>query len=261
MNRRLLCCVLSLSVGCVLMMGCQISPSGRDRLLLHSPQQLSAVGQRQFEALKQQAIQQDRLDRNPTHQRRVACVVDALNRTLPGGQRWRFMILRDSSANAFAMPGGYLGVHSGLLDVATTADQLATVMAHEMAHVLAQHSNEQASMETLVQGGLMAASILGGLSPQNVQHLGMGAQYGLLRPYSRRHEQEADRMGLMIMAKADFDPAAAVTLWRKMQPSRMPVYLSTHPSNQQRIADLKRLQWVVQPVFRQAREQGYRPNC
>ncbi len=123
--------------------------------------------------------------------------------------------------NAFAQPGGKLGVLAGMLPVARTPDQLAAVIAHEIAHVLADHSNERLTQELAVQGGLMLVDLFAE-EPASLRHevlrhaLGIGAAYGLLLPYSRNQEREADHIGRDLMARAGFDPRASVMLWRNM---------------------------------------------
>ena len=178
-------------------------------------------------------------------------------------------LFQDGTPNAFALPGGKIGVNAGMLRVARGQDQLAAVVAHEIAHVTAHHGNERMTQELAVQGGLMLADLLAE-NPGSREHellrgaLGLGAQYGLLLPYSRTHEREADLLGLDLMARAGFDPRESLTLWRNMaqvgggQPLE---FLSTHPSHETRLQELAEAMDGAMATYREARSQGRRPEC
>jgi predicted Zn-dependent protease len=177
-------------------------------------------------------------------------------------------VFEDDTANAFALPGGKIGVHTGLLEVAKTQDQLAAVLGHEVSHVLAGHSNERVSAEFAAQAGMAALQAVADAS--NPMHgralalLGTGAQVGILLPYSRAHESEADLMGLDLMARAGFDPRQSIALWRNMASAgggQPPEFLSTHPSHQTRIRDLEARIPQALPLQEQARARGRRPAC
>ena len=162
---------------------------------------------------------------------------------------WEFNLVADDSVNAFAMPGGKVVVFQGILEVAKDDAGLATVMGHEVAHAIARHGNERMSQGLISQMGGIALALALSDKPQQTQALfmsayGMGSQVGVLLPYSRLQESEADEMGLIFMALAGYDPRAAVDFWQRME--RMadkgqapPEFLSTHPSHDTRIADLK----------------------
>ncbi|BBI50452.1 hypothetical protein HORIV_28730 [Vreelandella olivaria] len=137
-------------------------------------------------------------------------------------ERWEVVVFEDASPNAFALPGGRIGVHSGLLRVAETPAQLAAVIGHEVGHVLANHGNERLTQQLGIKAVLLVVGLLGEEefgNQQLMQALGIGAQLGISLPFSRTHEEEADLMGLEIMARAGFDPQGSVALWRNMAAS------------------------------------------
>jgi len=163
--------------------------------------------------------------------------------------RWEFVVFQDDrQANAFCLPGGKVGVFTGIFKYTQDDAGLATVMAHEAAHALARHTGERMSQSMLTSmGGLGLALGLGGTNPYMaqaaMQGYGLGTQVGVLLPYSRTQEYEADRIGLILMAKAGYDPAAALAFWERMkqhQQGRMrpPEFLSTHPSSEDRLRAL-----------------------
>ena len=162
---------------------------------------------------------------------------------------WEFNLVADESVNAFAMPGGKVVVFQGILPVAKDDAGLATVMGHEVAHAIARHGNERMSQGLLSQMGGAALALALSNKPQQTQALfmsayGMGTQVGVLLPYSRLQESEADELGLIFMALAGYDPRAAVAFWQRMESKAgkgqsPPEFLSTHPSHETRIEDLK----------------------
>ena len=174
--------------------------------------------------------------------RRIAAAVDK-----PGYQ-WEFIVIEDKSANAFALPGGKVAFHTGIMPVARDEAGIATVMGHEVAHVLARHGAERLSQSRMLSIGQAALTVaLIGQSPVAteavMQAYGLGAQVGVLLPYSRKHEAEADKIGLILMAKAGYDPRQSVEFWKRMSEKskgpRSPELLSTHPNDQSRIEELE----------------------
>ncbi|GAA0639515.1 M48 family metallopeptidase [Halomonas beimenensis] len=250
----------------VALAACTTSPTGRSRLTLLSEAQLDQMGAQAFAQ-----YQRDTPTVGGAPYRYVQCVTDAIVATLPPEARdggWQVRVFDDDSANAFALPGGYVGVNLGLLEIAENQDQLAAVIGHEIAHVLARHANERASTQTATQLGLSVLSSAAGLEgpggEQVMAALGMGAKYGILLPFSRRHESEADVLGLRLMAGAGFDPRASVALWQNMGRAggaRPPEWMSTHPSHGQRIAGLEAEIPGVLPLYEQARRAGRPPRC
>ncbi|WP_300811802.1 M48 family metallopeptidase [uncultured Bacteroides sp.] len=161
---------------------------------------------------------------------------------------WEFNLVKDDQVNAFCMPGGKIVVYEGLMKLVQTDDELAVVIGHEVAHAVAKHSNERISQQILAQYG---AQILNqSLSQKSAaiqtvanQVYGIGAQYGVMLPFSRTHETEADYMGLVFMAMAGYNPDVAVGFWQKMSAggsSSVPEFMSTHPSDSRRIADIQK---------------------
>lgn len=161
---------------------------------------------------------------------------------------WEFNLVKDKQVNAFCMPGGKIVVYEGLLKLCSSDDELAVVVGHEVAHAVAKHSNERISQQLLTQYG---AQILGqALSEKsaNIQKIGntvygLGAQYGVTLPFSRKHESEADYMGLIFMTIAGYNPSTAITFWQKMSANggaSVPEFMSTHPSDATRINDIKK---------------------
>ncbi|MEW6266722.1 MAG: M48 family metallopeptidase [Thermodesulfobacteriota bacterium] len=162
---------------------------------------------------------------------------------------WEFNLIQDDKTiNAWCMPGGKIAFYTGILPVCQDENGVAVVMGHEVAHALAKHGNERMSQALLVQLGGMALAVALSEKPAATQQIfmaayGAGATVGLLLPYSRAHEYEADRIGLTLMAKAGYDPHAAVGLWERMRDlskgKQAPAFLSTHPAPQDRIDGIK----------------------
>ncbi|XKH60717.1 M48 family metallopeptidase [Halomonas sediminis] len=257
---------LAIGALCAVLAACTTSPTGRSQLLLLSDQQLNEMGREAFIQ-----YQQDLPTAGGARQRYVQCIADAVVAELPPQEReqgWEIQVFESEQPNAFALPGGYMGVNTGMFDIAENQDQLASVIAHEIAHVLANHANERASTQSATQLGLSVISSASGLQGPGGQQLmgvlGMGAQYGIILPFSRRHESEADTIGLHLMAQAGFDPRASVTLWQNMQAASdgsPPAWLSTHPSQGQRIDGLQADMDRALEMYDQARNSGRTPNC
>ncbi|MGY5847549.1 M48 family metallopeptidase [Salegentibacter sp. HM20] len=163
--------------------------------------------------------------------------------------RWEYNLVRDDAVNAFAMPGGKIVFFTGILPVAENEDGIATVMAHEIAHALADHGAQRLSAAQLQQLGAVAGSVaVSGRSQQTqqifAQAYGLGTTVGVMLPFSRKHESEADRIGLTLMAIAGYNPDEAARLWQRMAAQSSgqapPEFLSTHPANQTRINNLQK---------------------
>ena len=162
--------------------------------------------------------------------------------------QWEFNLLRDDkTVNAWCLPGGKVGVYTGILPYTQDETGLAVVMGHEVAHALAEHGNERMSQGLLAELGGLALSVALSSQPQQTQELygkvfGVGANVGFLLPYSRLQETEADEIGLLLMARAGYDPQAAIPFWQRMNQQsgpRPPEFLSTHPAPVSRIADIQ----------------------
>jgi len=224
---------------------------------------MEAMGIQAFQNLKQKTPREASSSAN---NRYVSCIANAILQVSP--KQWEIVVFRDDSANAFALPGGKIGVHTGLIKIAKNQHQLAAVIGHEIAHVLARHSNERASQHFLLQTGLVLAQALSNPRSKKAKMwmavLGVGAQLGILLPYSRLHESEADEMGLYLMAKAGFDPRESIKLWQNMgraNGKQGPELLSTHPSHNTRITRLRRSMGRAMAFYRQATAKGKNPNC
>lgn len=160
---------------------------------------------------------------------------------------WEFNLVTDPTPNAWCMPGGKVVVNSGILPITLTDDGLACVMGHEIAHAVARHGNERLSQQLLVTFGAIGLEVALKEKPAQTQELfklayGLGSSLGTLA-YSRNHESEADRLGIIFMSMAGYDPAKAVEFWKRMeslQQTNIPEFLSTHPSNSTRISDLQK---------------------
>ena len=246
-----------------LLSACITSPTGRSQFAFMPADQINQMGLQAFDNLKKQK----QVSSNAHYNQVASCIAGAITRETGGN--WEVVVFEDPSPNAFALPGNKIGVHTGMLALVSNQDQLAAVIGHEIGHVLAQHSNERVSQEMAVSSGM---SIIQAVSaPQTALGqtalglLGVGAQYGILMPYSRVHESEADMIGVDLMARAGFDPRQSIGLWQKMERAsqgRNPIeFMSTHPSHATRIQDLERHMPQAMGLFQQAQSMGKQPRC
>ena len=179
------------------------------------------------------------------------------------GFQWEVVLFdKPKTQNAYCMPGGKIGIYTGILPVCKTEAALAAVMGHEISHALLNHGEERVTQQLGTAAVLLGANQV--MKNKDVKSskrdkimiaLGLGAQFGIVLPYSRDHEHEADRMGLNILALAGYDPSEAPNLWRRMQAgggSKLPEFFSTHPSNSNRIKRLEQLQAEAKPLYDQA---------
>jgi predicted Zn-dependent protease len=248
------------ALAAVLLLGCSTVPlTGRQQLKLVSEPQLLQMSVQQYRKVLQDAELSD--DRQKTAMvrrvgRRIAGATEEFLRQNGLGHEiqyyeWEFNLIEDDEMiNAWAMPGGKIAVYTGLLDVTRDETGLAVVMGHEVAHAVADHGAERMSQGLLVQLGGVALSVAVRDQPAAARQLflsayGVGAAVGVMLPYSRRHEYEADRIGLTLMARGGYDPHAAVGLWQRMKEAskdkpKPPTFLSTHPAPQDRIERIRR---------------------
>ncbi|GAB2628567.1 M48 family metallopeptidase [Novilysobacter erysipheiresistens] len=246
------------------------SPTGRtQRVGAVSQQQLDQMGAQAFAEYKAKLPQ----SRNAGQTAYVRCVVNTITRELPAGAhtQWEVALFTNESPNAFALPGGKVGVYTGIFDVARNQDQLAAVIAHEIGHVIAHHHDERVTRQLGAQAGLgiigaLVGSQYGANAAQATQQLGGAAvQAAFLLPNNRAQEGEADVVGQRLMARAGFDPRQAVNLWQNMiaasSGSRAPEWLSTHPDPQSRINELRARAGDLMPTYQQARAAGRTPDC
>ncbi len=244
LSRRQL--VSGLAAGTVVALsGCVENPElGRRQLLLVSDDQLSqlAVG------AWQQMRQQERVSRDPALNRRLATIGDRIvNASGLTNYNWEYTVFENDQVNAFVMPGGKVGFYTGILDIMANDSQVATVMGHEVGHVAGRHAAERYSQSAVANLGVQAVSA--GLQAGDVSYareiagvLGAGVTFGIILPYSRQHEFEADRLGVRYMDAARYDPREALTFWQGMsarhQSNRL-AFMSTHPSDENRIAAMQ----------------------
>lgn len=173
------------------------------------------------------------------------------------GFEWEFNVIRSDQANAFALPGGKVAFYTGILPVAKNVDGIAVIMGHEIAHAIARHGAERMAQQQLLQWGQLAVGMASGDLDRGTQQMimgafGLGAQYGALLPFSRKHESEADYIGLLYMARACFDPREAPKLWQRMAEAsskggKNPAeFMSTHPSPETRIRQFE--EWMPEAL-------------
>lgn len=220
--------------------GCATGPT------FFSEDYLASMAATQFEQIKQEMPISDDPEGTALVNRVSSRIARAIGPEMPEAE-WEFVLFEDPSANAFAMPGGKIAVFTGLLDLVDTEDELAAVIGHEIAHVQLRHANQRMSAELLRGiGGIVAAAGTKDMEDDDraliLAAYGLGTQVGVMLPYSRSHETQADRLGLLIAARAGYDPRAALGFWEKMASAnqqRMPEFLSTHPSYNTRVETLR----------------------
>ena len=231
-----------------------VSGTSRSQLNILSPTEERQLGDEAYqEALSEKGVKTvtsgpdyDRVQRVAT---RIEDASERLHRNAVKDFEWQWTVIDEpATVNAWALPGGKSAVYTGLLKMAQTDDELAVVMGHEASHAIARHAGERISSNAIVQGAMQGTAVaLGDMSPVAQQAtmaaLGLGSNVGVLLPWSRMQESEADNLGLMIAADAGYDPRSAITLWRRMsEKSGAPSeFLSTHPSDDTRIARLNKL--------------------
>lgn len=240
----------------MLLLSCTTAPyTGRSQLIMISAGDEARMGLEAYqEVLKTEKLSKD-AKINAMVQRVGERIARAADR--PDFQ-WEFKVIDSDQANAFCLPGGKVAVYTGLLPITQSEAGLAAVIGHEVAHVLARHGAERLSQNMVTQGLMLGANIA--LTQQNNKNqgaimsaLGIGAQVGVLLPFSRAHESEADKVGLILMAKAGYDPKAAVGVWQRMKlkgGAKPPEFLSTHPADDTRIQQIEKWLPEVSAYYR-----------
>ncbi len=245
----------------LLFIGCTKAPiTGRSQFIMVSPQQEMALGLKSA----QQVLKTEKISTNPQQNAMVKRVGQRIaqiaSTEYPTAKNfaWEFFVIdKDNEPNAFCLPGGKVFVYSGIFKYIANDDELAAVMGHEIGHALARHGAERMSRGELAQvtGQVLGAVMQGRANPENtaavMQAFGIGTQLGVMLPHSRIQEYEADHIGLVLMAKAGYNPQAALTFWKKFSQSgeTPPEYLSTHPAPQHRIEQIKALLPKVMPIY------------
>ena len=252
----------AIPLGALLMKGCQTGPFGRQQIVALNPQQEEQLGLQAFE----EVLAQERVvDRGPL----VDVIKDIANRLTNAARNegflqqtqmpeqpmeWAVRVVESDQQNAFCLPGGKIVVYTGILPIAETDTGLAVVMGHEIAHALAHHGAERKAHSQMANIGVMAAGgALGDMDPaqrnQFLQMINTGAKFTVMK-YGREHESEADRMGLLLMAAAGYDPEESVHFWERMKQytggQSPPEFLSTHPSHETRVRDLQA--WIPEAM-------------
>lgn len=262
---------LLLALLAALATGCTTVPeTGRRQLMLVSASEEAGMGLEAFAQIKKtEKLSQD-VETNARIQRIGRRIAQSVGRELPNAQ-WEFVVFESDQLNAFALPGGKVGVYTGLIKLAESDDQLATVIGHEIAHVSSRHGAERTSQNLAVAGVGLLAGI--GMEAKDVDPAkrnailaayGIGSTVGLMLPYSRLHETEADSIGLRFAAGAGYDPRAAAEFWRRMAAAnkggaRPPEFLSTHPAEATRIKNLEEIAPRFLPLYESARARLEQP--
>lgn len=233
-----------------------VSFTGRKQILLFSDSEISALSDQSYaEFMTTAAVSSDTsatLMLNEVGQKMVTALESYMKshemESALSGLTWEFQLVNSSEVNAFCMPSGKIVFYEGIMKYADTPDYIAVVMGHEMAHAIAKHGNERMSQQSVMDAlGSVASEVIGAKKGETAQNLfnigfGLGSQVGVLLPYSRKHEYEADKIGMYIMQLAGYDINAAPAFWEKMtegNTSGQNDFFSTHPSDSKRIAALK----------------------
>lgn len=264
--------ILLLPAIAMLARGCQEGPFGRHQLVAITPQEESQLGSQAFRQVLQENYGKVVRDDDPVAMRVREIgkhLIEAANspkflkltHLQPQEFQWEFKVVHDNQLNAFCLPGGKVVVYTGILPVCHNDAGLATVMGHEIGHALAHHGAERMAQQQFVKLGQAAvASSFGDMDPASQQRLmsiiAAGANMGILLPFSRKHESEADKIGLYMMAIAGYDPHEAAEFWKRMQTAaeqggsqRPPEFMSTHPGSERRAADLRLWSKDVMPHY------------
>ncbi len=266
---RYFCAPIATACLVLVLASCATSPEGRSQLRLLPEDQINSMGVQSFEQIKQTTAESD----DAKVRAYIQCIANAIIPQLDEDNDpalWEVRVFAEDQANAFALPGNKIGVYEGLLKYAQNQHQVAAVIGHELAHVIAQHGNERVSDQLAAQTGIAIAAVALGASDTSdsskkmiLAGLGVGVQYGIILPFSRTHESEADVIGLDLMAASGFNPTESVTLWQNMSKagSQPPEFLSTHPSSTTRIKDLNARMPLALERYYQARAKNLKPNC
>jgi len=263
MKKLLAICIILLTVT-----ACSTSSTGRNQISLYSDSELNQMGITSFDQMKKEIP----ISKDKATNEFVLCVANAITANVPQSAHqgeWEVVVFDSAQVNAFALPGGKIGVYTGILNVTENQDQLAAIIGHEVGHVIEHHSNERLSANKVSNVGMAVAAIALGASDVDnkdlwVAGLGIGIQYGVIMPYSRSHESEADIVGQDLMARSGFAPQASVQLWKnmsKLSKEAPPEFMSTHPSNETRIKQLNKHLTLSQPYYLAEKKAGNIPHC
>jgi predicted Zn-dependent protease len=272
MKKNWVMIMFSVLVGLILLVSCSTVPiSGRGQFNIVSDDSIASLSFQQYQTFLQEA----KLSTDPGKTAMVKRVGFKIQSAVEiymrqnlmsdqlSGFQWEFNLVEDENINAWALPGGKVVVYSGILPITQNDAGLAVVMGHEVAHVIARHGNERMSQGLVAQMGGVALSTALSTSPAATRELwtqvfGLGTQVGIMLPFSRLHEAEADRLGLVFMAMAGYDPHSAVGVWQRMAAGKKggspPEFLSTHPSDETRI---RKIQALIPEAMQYYRPSGW----
>lgn len=243
--------------------------TGKKQLSLVSNQQLSQLSVQEYSKFLQQskvlkgtkdALMVETVGRDVTRAIAQYYTDKGLAKALESF-KWEYNLVESKEVNAWCMPGGKIAVYTGLLPITQNINALAVVMGHEIAHAIAEHGKERASSQMLQQAGLAAVAV-GTMNKSEAERqtwlaaYGIGSSLGVILPFSRNQELEADRLGLMYAALAGYDPQEAIPLWRRMGSAgggKPPEFASTHPSDETRIAELQKMMPQAMEYYRKAK--------
>ena len=269
MKNLLTTTVLAASLSVLSLGGCSSTTSSgaigvdRQQLLLVSSEDVLQMSAQSYATTLQEARAKGLLDTNQAQVNRLKGIANRIvgqvgvYRQDAAKWNWEVHTIKSNELNAFVMPGGKVMFYTGIIEqLNLTDDEIAAIMAHEVSHALREHSRERLSREYATQTGIGIATSIFGLSQGQAQIASVAGDLGISRPHSRTQETEADQIGLELMARAGYNPQAAITLWQKMQRANQgepPQFLSTHPSSSNRIAELQALMPKVLPLYQQSR--------
>lgn len=243
-------------VSVLFLINCYQAPvTGRSQLILLPPQQVAQMGVTAF----QEVVKKEGLSNDPQYKEAVRRVATRITRVSDTPKyNWEYRVIEgDDTINAFALPGGKIGVYTGIIPIARSDAGLATILGHEVAHVAANHGAERISAGILAQLGAAGLGVAlrnrdPGVVDAVMQAFGVGVTVGGILPFSRNQEAEADRIGLIYMARAGYDPRESIAFWQRMAEAtknkpRPPEFLSTHPGSGTRIGNLEK--WLPEAIY------------
>ena len=269
MKKFLTTTVMAASISALTFTGCSSTTNtgavgvDRQQLLLVSSEQVLQLSAQSYAQTLQEANAKGVLNTNQAQVNRLKIIANRLIGQVgvyrPDAAQWDWEVhtIKSDQLNAFVMPGGKIMFYSGIIDrLNLTDDEIAAIMGHEISHALREHSRERMSRQYATQTSIGLAASIFGLSQGQAQLANVAGDLGLSRPHSRTQESEADQIGLELMARAGYNPQAAISLWQKMQNAsegEPPQFLSTHPSSSSRISDMQSLMPKVMPLYQQSR--------
>ncbi|HCE43946.1 MAG TPA: peptidase M48 family protein [Lentisphaeria bacterium] len=255
--RKVILCLVCTSV--LYIAGCSAVPfTGRSQLMLTSPQEEAQLGEQAW----REVLSQNRVSNNQKYNAALKRVGESIAKvTNKPEYKWEFKVFENTEPNAFCLPGGKVAVYTGLFQYTSNDAELAAVVGHEIGHAIARHGGERISQGMVQEtGAQVLAATVDGKSALAVQGImagyAVGTNVGVMLPFSRTHEYEADKLGLVYMSKAGYNPAAAITFWQKFgqvsSTGTVGEFFSTHPMSEKRIEEMKAYLPTAQDMYRTA---------